>query len=107
MLWFLIFGMLVSALGSRPVHNHIVFFQVKHYAGVKIDQKRLDDLILLASDLASIGDSKRTDNLYERTKCPGEFTAPKIPATAFTQNNAELAVQIAEKICTIANSVIS
>ena len=92
---------------SKLANNLIVLFQVKRHAGVKIDRKRLDDLISMATDLSSIGDSNRTDNLYERSKCPGEFTAPKIPATAFTQIDGDLAVEIAEKICNIANSIIS
>ena len=96
-----------SNLETSPKPVLLIFFQVKRHAEVKIDQKRLDDLISLASDLSSVGDPKHTDNLYERSKCPGEFTAPQIPATAFKRVDADSAVKIAEKIVALANLIIA
>jgi hypothetical protein len=65
------------------------------------------ELVSLSKKISSIGDKLFSDNLYERSKNPDSWSPPEIPADFFKAEHAVIAVDVAEKIAKIANSIVS
>jgi hypothetical protein len=66
------------------------------------------DLVTLATELSSVGgDTRKSDDLINRTRYPNAHDKPDIPATVFTQAHARIAAAKAEQIVQLADSMIN
>jgi hypothetical protein len=81
-------------------------FQIERYGRGKIGPEQVAELVSLSKKISSIGDNSFLDNLYERSKNPDSWLPPKIPADVFKAEHAVIAVDVAEKIAKIANSIV-
>ena len=82
-------------------------FQVQKFGRDKIGPDQLDELVSLSSELSSVADPSKSDNLFERVKSPAAFPPPDIPASVFDKDHAAVAIDKAEQIVTIANSIVN
>jgi hypothetical protein len=81
-------------------------FQIERYGRGKIGPEQVAELVSLSKKISSIGDNSSSDNLYEQSKNPDSWSPPKIPADVFKAEHAVIAVNVAEKIAKIANSIV-